>query len=78
MAMFRPPTKRWNECPKGPLAMTQIIREVKVAGPPEHVFAVLSNVGEIADKLVLARRNEEDAEQLQASLKALCETGHGA
>jgi hypothetical protein len=24
--------------------MTQIIREVTVAGPPEYVFAVLSNV----------------------------------
>jgi hypothetical protein len=38
----------------------------------------LGILGEIADKLVLERRNEEDAEQLLASLKTLCETAHGS
>lgn len=39
---------------------------------------LLGILGEIADQLVLERRNEEDAEQLLASLKTLCETAHGS
>lgn len=38
----------------------------------------LGILGEIADKLVFERRNEEDAEQLLASLKTLCETDHAS
>lgn len=34
----------------------------------------LGFVGEIADKLVFEKRHEDDAEQLLASLKTLCET----
>jgi len=40
--------------------------------PPLGIF------GETADKLVFERRNEQDAEQLLASLKTLCETNHGS
>ena len=85
--------------------LTQMIREVAVACPSEHVFAALfdverlwefsnltvgvrkgpgrsvevgdtserATIGEIADKLV-----PENAQQLLASLEALCETVHGS
>ncbi len=54
--------------------MTSIRRQIFIPCAPGEVFdPPFGILGDIADKAVFEKRHEDDAEQILAGLKALCE-----